>query len=234
MENNLPAETKVSDLTVEDVAKVNKFFEAGAPGFSLTDEAQVTKLMDLYLSGKTYSQISRIYRVPKELVMAYSYKLNWFKLKIDYLAEMELHLRNRIVDAKITSQDFLLQLTQMYQKKIAKNMDLYHQTGNEVHADKINLKEIDKYLKLVDALAKLSAEQVPAKSPAKTTPSIGLNVGDGVTITKTDDNTVEVTPRQKTTGEMLKELANMRREEDRQKAKKSSDIKDVTPQGEKK
>jgi hypothetical protein len=33
---------------------------------------------------------------------------------------------------------------------------------------------------------------------------------------------------------MLKELANMRREEDRQKAKKSSDIKDVTPQGEKK
>lgn len=228
MGKNEVAEVQTTDLSADDQKRVQEFLEGGAEGFNLADEVLITKMMDLYLAGKTYSQISRINRKPKVLVMAYSQRLNWFRLKADYLLELELHLKGRLVNAKVASQDFLLQMQQMYQKKIGAKMDHYLQTGNDSVADSINLKEIDKYLKIVESLHKLSA----TPNPKNANPAVGLNLGDGVTITKKDDNSVEITPKQKTIGSMLEQLANQRREAEVSKYNKTSDIKEVTPQQE--
>lgn len=215
---------QVTDLSKDDQDRVTKFIERGAVGFNLSDASRIARMMDLYLSGKTYSQIARIQGLPKDLVMCYSQKLNWYNLKMEYLEELELHLKSRVMNAKVASQDFLLQLTNMYQRKIGKKMDRYLKTDDEVEADKINLKEIDKYLKLVESLHKLSSE------PSQKTPNsaVGLNVGDGVTITKTGENSVEITPKSKTIGTMLETLANQRREQELSKQTKTSDIKEET------
>lgn len=227
--SNLPV-VQEHDLSQQDMNKVDKFFEAGAPGFNLGDQTKIVQLADLYLSNKTYSQIARIHRIPKELVMAYSYRLKWYAMKMDYLRELEEQIKSRVLDAKITSQDFLLELTQMYQKKIGRKMDLYFQTNIEAHADEINHKEIDKYLKLVEALYKLSSEPTQGKQAPS---PVGLNVGEGVTIKKTVDG-IEITPKQKSIEAMLAELADQRRAAEDGKNVKSSDIKDVTnSQGEK-
>ena len=56
------------------------------------------------------------------------------------------------------------------------------------------------------------------RAPLGRNPAVGLNLGDGVTITKNGDNEVTITPKNKTVGEMLNELANLKRaEEDRAK-----------------
>lgn len=227
-QNNLPQVT-TTDLLKEDEEKITRFVSIGSPGFSLTDEVKIHKMMDLYLSGKTYGQIARIERVPKELVMLYSQRLNWYPLKLEYMKEMEQHLRGRIVNAKVASQDFLLQLSQMYQRRIGNKMDRYLSTGNEIEADNISLKEIDKYIKIVEALHNLSAD--PSAKPSKG-PAVGINVGEGVTVTKTGENEVEITPRQKVVGSMLSQLANQRREDELSKITKSNDIKEVTPKSE--
>lgn len=225
MSDNVPAEKPTSDLTALDLAKIERFVANGSPGFNLSDEAKITQMMDLYLSGKTYSQIARITRCPKELVMVYSQRLNWYPLKLEYQEELMNSMRGRIVAAKMQSQDFLLQLSQMWQKKIGKKMDQYMSTGDESHADSISLKEIDKYLKTLETLNKLTAEGGPKGDK----PLVGVNVGDGVSITKQQDGSVEITPKAKTIGSMLETLANQRREAEAAKQVKTSDIKDVTP-----
>lgn len=224
-QNNLP-EVQVTDLTKDEQTKLTQFIERGAPGFNLGDENTITRMLDLYLGGKTYSQISRINRVPKELVMLYAQKLNWYVLKIEYMQELEMHLKGRVINAKVASQDFLIQLLQMYHKKIGTKMDRYLKTNDEMEADKINPKEIDKYLKIAETLHKISSDPTQKPAPA---PAVGINVGDGVTVTKSEDGSVEITPKQKTIGSMLEQLANQRREAEAAKAK-SSDIKDVTPE----
>lgn len=229
MSENKPAVVQTTDISKEDLLKIERFIEVGAPGFDLTDTTTVSRMMDLYLGGKTYSQIARVTRSQKELVMLYSHRLKWYTLKMEYLQELELHLKGRIVNAKVASQDFLLQLSQMYQKKIGAKMDKYLATNNEQEADKINLKEIDKYLKIVEALQKISSD-VPPKSSSGQGPAVGINVGDGVTVTKSEDGSVEITPKQKTMSSMLEMLANQRRAEDLAKNTKTSDIKNVTPQ----
>lgn len=224
MSDSVPAIIQ-TDLTQDDQMKVAKFVDRGAHGFDLTDGPKISRMMDLYLSGKTYSQIARIQRQPKELVMLYAQKLKWYPLKLEYMQELELHIKGRMVNAKVASQDFLLQLSQMYQKKIGAKMDQYLATNDEAVADKINMKEIDKYLKIVESLHKISSESTPKQG----TPAVGLNLGDGVTITKNGDNSVEITPKQKTIGNMLQELANQRREQEQAKIKTTNDIKEVTP-----
>lgn len=223
---NLPA-VQVTDISPEDQEKLNKFVERGSPGADFSDEAKITTMLDLYLGGKTYSQIARITRSSKESIMLYSQKLNWYPLKVEYLQELEMHLKGRLISSKIANTDFLLQLSQMYQKKIGAKMDLYLKTNDETAADKINLKEIDKYIKIVETLHKIS--ETPPKEGSSKPPAVGINVGDGVTLTKGVDGSVEITPKQKTIGSMLEYLANQRRAAEAEaKRIKSNDIKDVT------
>lgn len=218
-ENNVPALEPLTDFTDKDLAAIEKYVEAGLPGIAKLDELKLAGSMDLYLQGKTYRQISMTMGVEKSLVLYLSKKFNWFELRRDYLSDLELSIRGRLIEAKVINQDFLLQLQQMWQKKIGSHITNYLRTNDEAHANKIDLKEVDKYLKTVEMLQRLSADP---KADAK--PLIGLNMGDGVTVTKTGDNSVEITPKQKAIGDVLQQFADAKRKEE-QEAREAKEAK---------
>lgn len=212
---NKPAliEEPTTDLTPRDLENVNKYIEAGLPGIAIVDGDKLGRILDMYLSGKTYRQISNIMAIQKQIVMYLSYKFNWFEVRKDYLADLETSMRSRVMEARIVNQDFLLQLQQMFQKKIGTNITKYLATDNVDFANAIDLKEIDKYLKTVEMLHRLSSE----KSSGSAAPAVGLNLGEGVTIVKKGNNEVEITPKSKTISEQLKQFADFRREEEKKK-----------------
>lgn len=221
-QNDVAAPTH--DFSPKDLERIEKFKEEGMPGLLTLDETKVARILDLYLSGKTYHQISRIMRVEKALVLYLSKKFNWFSTRQEYLFELESNIRSRVVEAKLTSQDFLLELTSVWQKKIGSKITKYLASGEDSHAEEIDLKEVDKYLKTIEMLHKLTSEGSP-KSSGGQSPAIGLNLGDGVTITKKSDNEVEITPKQAAIGDVLKKFADLRREEEKKKNSAKSDIK---------
>lgn len=202
---NLPAERPTTDIVGKDQDDLQKFMEAGMPGVGDLEEESVRKMFDLYLSGKTYRQISGIMRTPKPVVMYISNKLQWFNRRQDYLMELENTNLPRIIEAKLMSQDFLLQLVQMWQKKIGARMTRYMMTDDEKHTAQINLKEIELYLKTLERLQK------SIELPKASGPLVGINIPDGATMTRTGENTIEVTPKQKASDGMLKKFADMQR-----------------------
>lgn len=131
--------------------------------------------------------------------------------------ELEEGMKRRVIEDLLVSQDFRLQLVQMWHKKLGKKLSKYFSTNNEEHLD-LDLKELDRYLKVVDSL-KESIQ--PPKSSGQGSPTVGLNLGDGVTITKKGDNEVEITPKQKAIGDILQEYADMKRQEE-ENAKKGN------------
>ena len=108
------------------------------------------------------------------------------------------------------SQDHLLNLAQMYHKKHGGKIMRYLETNDEAHTDQINLKELDRYMKIVDLIQKSTAEPAKEKGPL-----IGLNLGEGATVTRNSDNEIEITPKQKAIGDVLKHYADLRREEEK-------------------
>lgn len=214
---NLPTlpDQPQSDFSQKDLEVIKAYEEAGLPGVAVVDEKKMASLLEMYLSGKTYRQMATTMQIKKEVVLYMSYKFNWFELRQDYLVDMEQSMRGRVLEAKIMNQDFLLQLQAMWQKKIGSRINKYLATDNEEFANEIDLKEVDKYLKTVELLQKLGGE---GKAPGENArPMVGVNAGDGVTITRTGDNEIEITPKSKAIGDALKMFADSRRADEKKK-----------------
>jgi hypothetical protein len=217
---------KTSDFTHFDTKAVEEYKNKGMPGLDKLDDVTAVRMMEMYLSGKTYREISHVTNKSKAMVLYLSSKFEWYPKKIEYLRDLEETMVRRTIESRLVGQDFLLQLKQLFEKKIGDKIADYLRTNDVKFANEIDLKEVDKYIKTFEALDKLTGERVKAsKSDKSSAPAVGLNLGDGVTIKKVGENEVEVTPKQKKIGDMLKELADFRREEDSKKSLNKSDIK---------
>lgn len=213
-ESNVPALQPVNDFTQKDLEVIQAYQERGLEGVGIVDEKKLGSMLEMYLSGKTYRQISAAIQIKKEIVLYMSYKYNWFLIRQDYLTDMEQSMRGRVMEAKIVNQDFLLQLQAMWQKKIGTKINKYLATDNEEFANEIDLKEVSHYLKTVEMLHKLGGEKV---STDNNRPMVGVNPGDGVTIVRTGENEIEITPKSKAVSDALKMFADSRREEEKKK-----------------
>ena len=229
---NLPAEKPPTDLTEKDMERINDFIGSGRPGLTKIDETTLYRMMDLYLSGSTYGQIASTLNLTRPLVMYVAHTYEWYPAKLEYLAEIKEKIKNRVIDSKLVSQDFLLLLTQAWQKKIGQKLKKYLATDDPTHADEINLKEVASLLKTIEMIKELNEE---GKDKKGNRPTIGLNVGEGIDLERTGDNKITVTPKQKSIGEMLKKFANERRDEENdKKTNKRSDIQEEDPNKEQK
>lgn len=211
---------KTTDITPKELQAIEKFKEDGMPGLSAlaADEngVKMTKALDLYLSGTTYHDISKIVGLKKEIVLYLGQKYDWYATKMEVLEILAANIKERVVHAHLTNQHFVLQIQQFYLKKIGSKITRYLATGDDEIAAKIDGKDVDRYAKYIELLDKMTTEKIPV-SPR---PTVGLNLGDGVTVRKVGENEVTITPRNKTAAEMLNELANIKRAEE----KSSNDI----------
>lgn len=222
-EKNLSTDVITTDLSELDLTKVKQFVEDGKPGIASVSDSVLHKMMDLYLTGSTYRQISQTLNIKKVMILYLSKTYGWFETRQEYFHELNVEIKNRILNSKLVSQEFLLLLIQAYQKKIGGNIVKYLATDDTAHMEKIDLKEMDKLMKAMEVLGVLS-ENTNTKSKS---PAVGLNLGEGVTIERSGDNKVTITPRSKTLGEMLKRFADDQREE-ANKSNKNEKTSDIT------
>lgn len=199
------------DFSQKDLDIIASYKEGGLLDIATVDDKKLSSMLEMYLSGRTYRQISSVTQVKLEIVLYLSNRFNWFQLRQDYLVDLESSMRGRVIESKIISQDFLLQLLLMWQKKIGHKLNKYFSTDNENIVNEIDLKEIDKYLKTVEMLHKLSGDKSPGSDSR---PMIGVNAGDGVTIVKKSDTEIEITPKTRAIEDALKQFADARREEE--------------------
>lgn len=219
-----------SDFTTADLKAIEKFKDDGLPSVATLTDSTMVQALEMYLSGKSYREISQLVSKPKAMVLYLSEKYDWYGKRQEYLREIHDNMLQRTIEAKLVGQDFLIQLKQFFEKKIGRNINNYMRTDNEAFAALVDMKEIDKYIKTFETLDKLTTVKQP-KSDKPSAPTIGINAGSsGVTITKTGENTVEVTPTEKPKSALEKFAEERRREAE----KTLSDIKKDKSEGDKK
>lgn len=210
---------KETDITPKELQKVQEFKEAGCPGLASVaqNEVALTKALDLYMNGKPYSEISKVVGIKKDIVLYLAHKFDWYGTKCEQLAILDANIKDRILQAKLVNQDFVLQIQQFFLKKIGSKMTRFMATGDDEIANSVDRKDLEFYMKSVDLLDRISTEKIPTNHR----PTVGLNLGDGVTVKKVGENEVEISPKQKTHADMLKEFADLKRSEE---AKSPNDI----------
>lgn len=206
------AKLPTTDFSETDQKKVDAYKEAGLPGIYEIKPEQLKRMVDLYFMGKPYSQISRILMIDKTRIMFLSDKYQWFNSRQEYHHELEATIRNRIIAEKVDNQDFVLKMTHFIKRKLSKKMDKYFATDSESDAEAVDSKEMAQAVKLIETLENISTSAAAGRPVA---PAVGLHLGDGVTVSKNDDGTVDITPKTKTVGEMLEAYAKAKREEEK-------------------
>lgn len=223
-QKTLPAENQITDISEKDMEKVSKFMSDGLPGLAKLAESDFHRMTEMYMSGSTYHQISNATGHSRSIILYLSHTFGWYLARREYLHELQEKVKSRIIDSKLESKDFLLLYIQASQKRLGKNLKKYLATDDESHVNEINLKEVGQLLKTIEVLQGLDSEGKDSKGR---TPAVGLNFPDGVTIERSGDNKLTISPKEKTVGDMLKKFAEKRREE-QNKSKDGSDIIDVS------
>jgi len=219
--SNLPAVIPTADMVETDVAKIKKFIDDGLPGISTVTDLQMHRMLDLYLHGNTYTQISSMLQIKKIYVLYFAYTANWKQLKLDYLTEIQEKISSRVIDSQLRSKEFMLLLVQAFQKKVSNKLSLYLATEDPAHMEDVDLKEVGQLMRAIEMVNELDSA---GKLPNGKTPAIGLNLGDnGVDVEKTGDNTISITPKKDASvGDLLQKLADENR--NKKKALEQSDI----------
>jgi len=213
--------SKETDITPKELVKIAEYKEAGLPGLHSVVQNEVTmiKAYELYMDGKTYAEISKIVGVKKDIILYLAHKYDWYNTKLEQYAILDANMKDRVLFSRLVNQDFTLQIQEFFKKKIGRKMTRFMASGDDEVANSVDRKDIEMYFKSVDLLEKLTTEKVPMNAR----PTVGLNLGDGVTVKKIGENEVSITPKQKTAAEMLKDLANLKRAEENE-TKSPNDI----------
>lgn len=221
---NLPA-IQESDMTESDLIKVKTFMEEGMPGLANVTNAQLYRMYDMYLTGSTYSQISTMLGIKRTVILYLSHNSGWYDSKQEHMREIQESIKNRVAESKVKNKEFMLLLVQSFRKKIGHKLANFLATNDEQHMDDIDLKEIAQLMKAIEIVDGLNNEGKDSKGK---TPAVGINVGDGVTVEKTGENTISITPKEHSIGDMLKQHADSMREKERKVLTevKSHDIND--------
>jgi len=138
---------------------------------------------------------------------------------------LQATLKDKVVEAKLQSKEFFLELSLAYQKKISTCVHQYLRTDDAQFADNIDVKDVNTLIKITELLHKLNTEDLTNPNDKAL---VGLNgLGDGVTITKTGKDSVEITPKASPFSTKLKQFAELKREQERAESSPSKKFDDI-------
>lgn len=213
--SNLPTliTTQTTDFTQSELDKIKHYKEQGMPGLTEVDDAKLYRMLELYLTGSTYSQIASMLRLKKVIVLYLAETSNWYTAKQEYENETKEKIKNSVISAKLRNAEFMLLLVQAWRKRLGNKLEQYLSTNDPEHMDDIDLKEVAALMKAIEMVNDLDNTGKDSKGK---TPAIGLNLGNGVIVEKTGENQVSITPKESTIKGLLQKYA----------VSKESDIKD--------
>lgn len=223
MPEKLPAIIE-TDIIESDMIKVKEYAQNELPGLSEISNIQLERMYNLYLSGSTYSQIASTLNIKKTIIQYVSHTTGWYDSKKSYLREVQEQIKTRVNDSKLKNKDFMLLLVQAYRKKLSTKFNTYLATDDDQHMADIDLKEIGLVMKAIEIVDNLDES---GKDPKGKTPAVGINVGNGVTVEKTGENKISITPKETYIGDMLQQHADSLREEERKKLLSSAEEYDI-------
>lgn len=206
---NLPTVPSVSstDLTQSEIDKVNNYKEQGMPGLAEINDTKMYRMLELYLSGSTYTQIASMLRIKKVIILYLAESGGWFTAKQEYENEVKEKIKNSVVYAKLRNAEFMLLLVQAWRKKVSNKLELYLSTNDAAHMDDVDLKEVAALMKAIEMVNDLDNT---GKGSNGKQPAIGLNLGAGVIVEKTGENQVSITPKDTTIKGLLQKYTASR------------------------
>lgn len=191
MENkNLP-EVQVSDFTEEEKQALEDYRKNGCPGLTKLTDSQAFQWFELYMSGKTYSEIAQITRTKRDLILYVSAKAKWHEHRMRYYGDMANNILQKYEQTRLESVNTVATGISALNKFFGKKFNKYIQTGDESHIEDMDTKLLGQYYKAIESLNKMVGASLDNDPDNPKGPLVNINMTGGK-VTQTDENTLEI------------------------------------------
>lgn len=197
-----------NDFTDDEVERINTYVSNGCVGLEnlVKDEHKINNLFALYMSGKTYTEVSKISRVKKDMVLYMAAKMKWYEKRMEYLDDIQKNITKKITETRTESLNFIASLISMHHRYYGDAINDYLKTGDRTIVDSLDLKQLTQYFKSIEILERiLNPVNVNRGSGSNTT--VNINTPGGK-VEQVDDRTIEITPGN--AGDALRALAELK------------------------
>lgn len=212
--------TLPEDLTTEEKKVVAEYVANGCPGLVKINDDKVFKWFELYMTGKSYTEIAHLMRENKDLIMYVACRSRWLDKRMQYYNDMAVAFSNKLKKAKVDSANTVVNAIAALSKYHNKKFNDFLTTNDQSIIDNMDTKLLGQYYKSLETLDKLvnpAGSDDPDKDKSgKSGPTVNVNVGSGATVKQIGDDTVEITTDE-AAGDLLKALSNYQRTKERGK-----------------
>jgi len=200
-----------NDFQDDEIERINTFISNGSIGLEglVKDEHKITSMFSLYMQGRTYTEISKIAKVKKDLVLYMGAKMNWYGKRMEYINDIQNKMTKKLTNTRVESLNFITNLIGFMHKYYGDEFDKFLMTGDKTIIEGLDLKMLSQYFKSIEILEKLMNPSNITRSGGSNT-TVNINAPGGSEIRQVDNQTLEITPSN--AGNILKELSKLKDE----------------------
>lgn len=200
------------DMSPEEQDMLQEFIDNGCPGLAKITESTIFQWHQLYMHGKTYSEIAVTTRKKKEYVLFMAYKQDWMDKKMQYFDDMLAGMQNKLKQAKLESLNTVTTIVAALGQYYGDQFLKYMTTNDAKIIEKIDTKMLSQYYKSIEAIDKILGAAAEGSGEGSKNPIFNLNFNseEDMTVEKVDNNTLNIT--RNTAGNLIKALADIKKE----------------------
>ncbi len=201
-----PQFSPTGDFTNWDLTVLGRFKDQGLPNVSRVTSDQLSEMVNLYMNGETYNNISMRLNIKKAVVLYYAEKQDWFGQKQRYLQDLATNLGHKVASAKLEGVDHLVNTFHFFKDYYDNKFSNFSRTKDDRVAESVNTKFMPHMFKAIEMLQKIGAPD------ANQVAQVNINLTGSATV-KSDGNKVDISSNeQPSVEEVLAHLAKMKRE----------------------
>jgi hypothetical protein len=204
------------DLSPEEKEELKKYKKDGCPGLAGINATSVAQWFDLYISGKSYTDISVSMKAKRAMIIYIAEKGRWCEKRIRKYQEISDGLLEKIKNTVLESADSLTTMIAGFNKYYTNKLTKFISTNDDSIIEGLDVKLLAQYGKSLESLDKLLATarrvgQVPPENTmgeiGKSEVNININAPNHVV---EELNTIDIS-KAKDSGEVLKALLDIRK-----------------------
>lgn len=207
-------EKNQSDFTQEEIDSLQDYINNNKPGLTSLKQSDIFSWVRLYMAGKTYSEIAKITKSRKDLILFVSKKQDWFGQKMEHYKDMSNSALSKYRQARMNSitkmTDMVIALNEFFGDKF----DKYLSTKDEDIIKNIDSKMLAQYHKITESLDKMVEQELdPERARGNSGPILGNNSKSSAVEQK--EEAIEVDVGDQNPSDILKALAEIKKNKEK-------------------
>ncbi len=209
---NKPAIRVNEDFSSTEVISLKDYKRNGLPGIQRYKEEDYFQWFNLYMSGKTYSEISKLTNTKKDIILFVSDKTRWHEKRMQYYADLSDNMILKCQASKLETLNTVTTMVSALNQYFGSKFDKFLKTKDATIIEGLDTKLLAQYYKATESVNKIIGGAVDNDNDGQ--PMVNITVPSGSKIVHTDKNTIDIEPddeTEKAVGEILANLVKLKK-----------------------